>query len=253
MSEPLTVTGIVLAAAASAEYDKRLVILTKERGKITAFVRGARKTTSPLLAACNPFVFGQFTVYEGRSAYTLTQANVTQYFTELASEFPGVYYGFYFLEIAEYYGREGKTEKDMLNLLYLSCRALTNPHLDDRLVRRIFELRAMVINGEYPDVFRCVHCASDERLAAYSAVQGGLICEDCMQGMKFPKQGDEIRISPSTVYTLQYITAAPLERLFTFTVEEDVLLELEMVMNRHTKLYIDRRLKSKEILETLLH
>ena len=147
MSEPLTLTGIVLSAAASAEYDKRLIILTRERGKITAFAHGARKTGSALMAACNPFVFGQFTVYEGRTAYTLTQVSVIQYFTELASEFPGVYYGFYFLDIAEYYGREGKAEKDMLNLLYLACKALSNPHLDDRLVRRIFELRALVING----------------------------------------------------------------------------------------------------------
>lgn len=253
MSEPLTLTGIVLAAAASAEYDKRLVILTRERGKITAFAHGARKTGSALMAACNPFVFGQFTVYEGRSAYTLTQVSVKQYFTELAAEFPGVYYGFYFLDIAEYYGREGKAEKDMLNLLYLAFKALLNPRLDDRLVRRIFELRALVINGEYPDVFSCVRCGSSEDLVVYNAREGGLLCAECVTAAGIPKDSAGIRISPSGVYTLQYIVSVPLPKLFTFTVEEDVLRELEMVLNRHMDLYIDRRLKSKEILETLLH
>ena len=92
---------------------------------------------------------GEFSLIEGRTAYSLIRAEVQNYFTELAMAQPEVYYGFYFLELADYYGREGMDESPMLNLLYLAVRALLNPHLDDRLVRRIFEMRAMTINGEY--------------------------------------------------------------------------------------------------------
>ena len=83
MKEYIQMTGMVLLATPVNDYDRRTVILTKERGKITAFCRGARRQGSKMMAVTNPFVFGTFKVYEGKDAYNLIDADISFYFEEL--------------------------------------------------------------------------------------------------------------------------------------------------------------------------
>ena len=133
----------------SGDYDRRLVLLTREKGKITAFAHGVRRPGSSLMAASRPFSFGTFQVYEGRSAYNLQSAQITNYFDELSADMEGACYGAYFLEVASWLSDENMDGTELLNLLYVSLKALSKEALPNPLVRRIFELRAMVINCVY--------------------------------------------------------------------------------------------------------
>ena len=237
---------MVLSTMPIGEYDRRVVILTKEQGKISAFARGARRPNSPLVGAVNPLAFGEFTMYEGRTSYTIQSVSITNYFAELREDVVGAYYGFYFLEVADYYAKEYTDEREMLKLLYQSMRALINPHIPNRLVRRIFELKALTVNGQAPQVFQCVICGDKERPAVFSPAKGGLVCSECSGDVI-----DGMLLDNSTLYSMQYIESTPVVKLYTFTVAENVLAELEKVMDRLMEVYVDRRFKSLEILETL--
>lgn len=215
MQDFVTVTGMVLKTIPVGEYDRHLCILTKERGKITAYARGARRQNNRLLAAANPFCFGEFKLYESRNSYNLSEASISHYFEDLRMDVEGAYYGMYFLELADYYTRENNDEKEMLKLLYQSLRALMHEGLSNVLVRYIFEMKAMVINGEFP-------------------------------GM--PSEGEW---EESTRYAVSYIMDSGIEKLYTFTVTPPVLEELKRIGDAYRKRFIDRPFKSLEIVDNL--
>jgi len=241
MSDVQKLTGIVLKVAPMGEYDKRVVLLTREKGKITAFAKGARRQNSMLLAATNPFVFGEFSCFEGRDAYKMVQAEVKQYFRELSADYEQAMYGFYFLELADYYGQEGNDETQLIKLLYAALRALIRRQQPNKLIRYIYELRVMVQNGEYPEAFTCAVCGKREELSHFSLGRNGFLCAECgkIEGR---------RIQSSTVYTFQYIMTAPFEKLFAFTVTEEVLSEIAWIMDGFRKKWIDHHFHSLEML-----
>lgn len=208
-------TGLVLKAEPVGEYDKRVVILTKERGKLAAFARGARKQSSRLLAPTCPFSFGQFGLYAGRNSYTLTEASISNYFEALRKDFEGACFGQYFLEICDYCARENNDERELLKLLYQSLRALSASSIPKELVRYIFEIRTVVINGEFPGL------------------------------------PDEAKWQDSTRYTIHHITTAPVEKLYTFIVSPQVLGELKRLADFYRKRFLNEPFHSLQILDTL--
>ena len=215
MREQISVTGMVLMAAPVGEYDRRLVILTRGRGKITAFARGVRRPGNQLMAAAAPFVFGKFLLYEGRDAYTLAGAEVENYFREIAGDMEAACYGSYFLELADYYGRENIDATETLRLLYQSLRALLKPSVPNRLVKPVYELKLMEINGEY-------------------------------RGLPLG------RLNDSTLYAWQYVLAAPVESLYTFTLTDQVLGEFVRCVEQNKERFIDKTFHSLDILNAVM-
>ena len=212
--ESAAVTGIVLSSMPIGEYDRRISLLTLERGKLSAFARGARKPGSSFMAGTRPFTFGEFVLSEGRSSYSVRQIRVTNYFEEVTADIGYVCLGSYFLELAEYYTRENADETPVLKLLYQALRALSNNSLDNRLVRMVYVLKIMMINGDI-----------EQRLFS--------------------------GLSAAAEYTVDFILNTDPGKLFVFALSEEVLNELIAVVRRNKEMFIDRQLRSEAVLDEM--
>ncbi len=139
---------------------------------------------------------------------------ISRYFEELATDVEAVCYGTYFMEFADYYGRENLDEREMINLLYAALLALGHPERDRRLLRGVFELRAMAVHGEYAET----------------------PLTDCGE--------------PAS-YAWTYSLKAPMKQLFAFRLTAEAEAEFLNAVEALKRYYIDRSFRSLEVLESL--
>lgn len=191
-TDTIVLTGIILKVSDVGEYDRRCVILTKERGKVTVFARGAKRMKSQFLATTNPFCYGKFNVLPTKDAYSLLSTEIINYFDSLRMDYDKTILGMYFLEIGDYYSRENNDDYSMMKLIYVSLLALTKDSFENELVKSVFEIKAIVINGEFPGIITSV------------------------------------KISDTVKYAINRIVSSDIKTLFSFSLTEEYLKELCM-------------------------
>ena len=218
MADEIEVSGVVVSCMPIGEYDKRVVIITAELGRIHAFARGARRTNSKLLAGTDPLTFGTFKLISGKNAYTLVEVKIVNYFDELKKDIDRVYYGFYFLELASYFSRENIGEKNLINLIYMAFKALEAKvdKLTPEFIKAIFEWKIFQIEGIMPS-----------------------IDEGIFLGKK---------LKPSTVYAIKMIAVTDITKLFSFDLEAESKREFIKLAEEYRDLNTDIQFKSLEMI-----
>ncbi|MBO4714900.1 MAG: DNA repair protein RecO, partial [Verrucomicrobia bacterium] len=187
-------------------------------GRISAFARGARKPSSPLVSISRVCAFGEFELYEGRNSYSVNSAKISNYFEELTKDVEKTYYGFYFLEVASYFTREGLDATETLKLIYQSLRALNVESLSHPLVRAIYEIKILEINGICPDT-------------------------DLIKERYEPGQ--------SALYAADFVKRTPVEKLFTFKLTPEVEQEFARMAQLLLGRFTDKQFRSLEMLESI--
>ena len=217
------VTGMVISSMPMNEYDRRLELLTGSFGRISVFARGARKLSSDLVSSSRVFAFGQFELFQGRSSYTLKSAKISNYFTELSDDIDLLCYGQYFLEVARYFSRENVEATDLLKLVYVALRTLPKGIIRYKLVRAVFEMKALELNGICP--------SEDDILRPDSRFSSGS------------------NLSQSAAYAVKYVLSSPVEKLYTFTLTESVEQEFCAVASHLMNILVDRKFHALDYLE----
>ncbi len=89
-----------------------------------------------------------------------------------------------------------------------------------------------------------VYCDfATQKVTRISFEEGGMLCSGCAV------KGQGREVESAVLYVLQYVSSIPLNRLYSFTLKENIDKEFEWIVKRYFAVQAGHRFKSAEMLE----
>lgn len=234
--EKFTVDGIVIKTSVTGESDAIVSVLTRSRGIIRAFAKGARGTKSRLHAGCTLFAYCSFSFYEKNGVYNVTEAEIKEIFFELRTDISRLSLAQYFCEILLKTLPEGETDDEYFRLTLGALYYLCAGKKGILLIKSVFEMRLAAISGYAPAIHACAQCGefqTDNMM--FNCLTGELFCENCGNAAVLPS------VPVSVVAAMRHIVFSETEKVFAFTLKN----ELTPVLTRLTEKYIQNCFQQK--------
>lgn len=176
------VEALVLRAIAYGEADAVVQLLTRGRGRISAFVRGAKTSRKRFGGALEPFqrIEALVAEREGQELWALREARVIDGHARLRDDLHRIAHAGYAAELVHDLTRAGEPADALFTLLddfltRLAAGVATSARL------RALELLALEAAGFAPELSACARCGAEVApgKASFDPDAGGLICTNC--------------------------------------------------------------------------
>ena len=244
----LTTQGLVLRVTTYNDHDALITLLTPHHGKITVKARGLKRKNSPLIAPCQLLAYGEFTLFEYRSMYTINEAHTIELFASLHRDLLKLSLGTYFAQAAELLSQEDMPNPELLSLVLNCLYALSKLDIPEQLIKSVFELRGACLAGYEPDLYGCHKCGNPfpDR---FDLLEGRLECSCCRDPSS---SGIRMPINVSLLEAMHYIITCDSKRLFAFQIGNNTIEQLSAITESYLTTQLERGFSTLEFYKSLL-
>lgn len=240
------VHGIVVSEAVMGDRDKRIILLTREMGKITVLAKGALSPKSRFRSVTQLFCCGSYVLTKGRTFYYIKEAELADSFYELRRDLPHLAWAGLMVEAAAETAVDGRENRQLLDLLLRGLVFLRRSEEEPDLIASVFLWRLMADNGYRPELESCRLCGRKDEgtdIWGFIASDGGLLCPQCMK-----RREPDQRLKPEVRYTLHYIVSAEEEKVYRFRVEPAIREAVKEAACRYLQYQTGGRYRSLEFI-----
>ena len=233
----ITTDGIVVRQKNIGERDRLITLLTRDQGMVTAYANGARSPRSPLASSTELLTYSNFVLFSYKGRTTVDAASAEQVFFGVRQDVELLALGTYLAQLCTEVLPEGEQDPHCLRLLLNSLYLLNEGKRSPDFIKPVFELRLLAISGFMPDLVACQNCGCYESDPMFFLPEAGeLRCAACMTG----QETGALPLAPGVLAAMRYILYSDFEKLFSFTLPEEGLRQLDRVSERFLLAQLER-------------
>lgn len=238
-----TTRAVVIKTQDFKENDKLVWFYTENMGKITAVVRGAKKSKSKFLSLTLPLCYGEYLMYKGKNLYTLQEGRILNSFQGLLDNLDKLTYSSYLCELVDIACSDEESNeyifKDFVTTLYL----LNTDALDYELLVRAFEIKLLRYTGYNINLDSCSVCGKKISTSNYINLSNyGGVCDEC------PKENGTY-ISKGGHNALRFLKNMHISKLYRLNLNSEIKNEIERVTTFLISNNYSKKPKSLEMLK----
>lgn len=244
--------AVVLQHRDWGEADRLLWLFTRERGKVRAVAKGARKLRSRKAGHLEPFTRVSLLLAQGRDMSIITQAETVDAYSPLREDLLLVGYASYVIELLDRFTYEEGENRALYRLLVDTLARLSSEG-EPSFVVRYYEIRLLDLLGFRPRLFQCARCGAEIKPENqyFSAEEGGVLCPACGKGtvpLAGKGTGGARPISMPALKILRHFQRSSYSEAKRAHLTQNLSRELEILMQHYLTYLLERGLNTPAFL-----
>jgi DNA repair protein RecO (recombination protein O) len=258
MSVIVKTEAVVLHSRKYRESSKMLTLYTREFGKMTALLKGVRRTSAKYPKAIDPLSHIVVVLYnkESREIQTISQCDLVNTFPHIAKDLDKLSVAMMMIELTHRSTQGHEKNIQLFTLLTTALKSLNHATKNYKSLLYAFEIGLAGSLGYHPTFDRCISCGklvpaieSDVNVE-YHLDKGGPLCSRCTT----IQHGYTVTVRLPTLKTLQRLREAGMNGVTEIGMREELQQEIETLLWLYLRYHVSGigLLKSKKVFAEIM-
>lgn len=230
--------AVVIRTVDYKDNDRMVTLLTKEYGRMSARIRGAKKPTSKLFSASSLFCCGDYSFFEKNGRYGVKGCVIRRTFFGLQDDYDAYTAACFIADVIDKVVQEDDVPSGLFTLTVNTLYALDTGAAPVGTVLCYFLQRLLYIEGVYPSLTVCAVCGGSSPFVRFSVEHGGALCKRCARD-----HGGTV-IDDAFFCALRQLAHTAAKDLSSINISNDVQKRLSAVLIAYLEYMIQRPFKT---------